>query len=136
MKYNVLVPLGILLLTSCDKRTPAPPTLVGVWNLESIHYLTDYQDGSPTRERTYVAPSGSEQQEFTADGRVFVQLPGAATGSFHPYRFDGTTVVVSLSAFDLTWTVQELKAQRLVYKEIYEIPGSSGQLTQTFTYSR
>jgi hypothetical protein len=136
MKYNVLVPLGIMLLTNCDKHTPAPPTLVGVWNLESIHYLTTSQNGSPPRERTYVSPNGSEQQEFTADGRVSVQLPGAATSSFHPYRFDGTTVVVFLSTFDLTWTVQELKAQRLVYKEIYEVPASSSLFTQTFTYSR
>lgn len=133
MRISVLALLGVLLLTSCRKNAPAPPTLVGVWNLESIHYLTDYQNGNPPRERTYVPPAGSEQQEFTADGRVFVQIL-SYPGSFRPYRFDGTTVVVSFGTSDLNWLVQELSAHRLVYKQVDEL--SPGQFTQTFTYSR
>ncbi|GAB2714981.1 hypothetical protein GCM10011495_39620 [Hymenobacter frigidus] len=133
MKFSVMALIGALLLTACSKSAPAPPTLVGIWDLESVRSQSVPQNGSPPRDRTYVATPGESPQEFTADGRVWHQNPGA-TGSFYPYRFDGTTVVVSLGPFDMQWQVLELSAHRLVYRYVHD--GSPVQFTETFTYRR
>ncbi|OGX85369.1 hypothetical protein [Hymenobacter glacialis] len=133
MRTTVLVLSGALILTGCDKTEPAPPTLVGIWNLESIRYQLAASHGHPATDDTYVAKPGESPQEFTADGRVWFQRP-LATGSFRPYRFDGSTIVVALGPYDVRWTVSELSTHRLVYQEV-EV-GSAGQFTQTFTYRR
>jgi len=130
---SVLALSGALLLTGCGKTPPAPPTLAGIWNLQSIRYQLAASNGHPATDDNYVAKPGESPQEFTADGQVWFQRP-TGTGSFRPYRFDGTIVVVSLGPYDIQWPVRELSAHRLVYQEVED--GSAGRFTQTFNYSR
>ena len=133
MRFSVLTLFGTLVLTGCSKTAPAPPTLIGGWNLEFIRYQFE-DNNAPPHEDTYVAAPGEPPQEFTTDGRVFYRRFNAP-GSFRPYRFDGTTIVVSLGTIgDIQWTVRELSAHRLVYQEVEE--NYIGRLTQTFTYNR
>jgi hypothetical protein len=135
MRVSVLAFSVALLLASCSKSDPAPPTLVGVWHLVSIRYVTETRNSTTPDDYTYTATanSGALPQEFTADGRVlYRRLSGS--GSFRPYRFDGKTIVVSLGTGDIQWSVHELSAHRLIYQEVED--DYVGRFTQTFTYSR
>jgi hypothetical protein len=127
-----------LSITGCQKSDSDPqptpvttPTIVGRWNVTSIHTVETEPLGKIVSDQTTAIPAGTMPVEFTAT--EYIVKPGM-TGS-QTLRYDVQYNTVRLTSGE-NYIIQELTANKLVLVSTGNLTRRPNILDITITYER